>query len=301
MKIKNTAASGIFLVLMGALGFSTKSIFVKSAYQVSGQLDAISLLALRMLFSLPIFLLIGLWQQKKHRPNQSLSKKTVIQLFALGFAGYYLASYLDFKGLQFISAGLERVLLFLYPTFVVLFSALLQRRWIKTREFLALLFCYGGLVCVFADNLTVKTPDWLFGSLLVLGSAVVFAGFTMGSGAMIKIVGSARFTTYTMSIAGFLVLLHFSLTSGTHLLDFPFKLYWLVILMALFSTVLPAYAMNAGILRIGASSASIISSIGPIVTLLLAYVFLNEAISWLQLSGTVLVIIGVFVVSRPGN
>ncbi|MDO9239851.1 DMT family transporter [Methylicorpusculum sp.] len=301
MKIKNTAASGIFLVLMGALGFSTKSIFVKSAYQVSGQLDAISLLALRMLFSLPIFLLIGLWQQKKHRPNQSLSKKTVIQLFALGFAGYYLASYLDFKGLQFISAGLERVLLFLYPTFVVLFSALLQRRWIKTREFLALLFCYGGLVCVFADNLTVKTPDWLLGSLLVLGSAVVFAGFTMGSGAMVKIVGSARFTTYTMSIAGFLVLLHFSLTSGTHLLDFPFKLYWLVMLMALFSTVLPAYAMNAGILRIGASSASIISSIGPIVTLLLAYVFLNEAISWLQLSGTVLVIIGVFVVSRPGN
>lgn len=286
---------------MGALGFSTKSIFVKSAYQVSGQLDAISLLALRMLFSLPIFLLIGLWQLKQHRPNQSLSKKTVIQLFALGFAGYYLASYLDFKGLQFISAGLERVLLFLYPTFVVLFSALLQSRWIKTREFLALLFCYAGLVCVFADNLTVKTPDWLLGSLLVLGSAVVFAGFTMGSGAMVKIVGSARFTTYTMSIAGFLVLLHFSLTSGTHLLDFPFKLYWLVMLMALFSTVLPAYAMNAGILRIGASSASIISSIGPIVTLLLAYVFLNEAISWLQLSGTVLVIIGVFVVSRPGN
>lgn len=171
-------ASGCILVLLGALGFSVKSILVKLAYKADHGIDAISLMALRMLFALPFFLLIILWQHRK-TSAPPLNRKQWPAIIVLGLMGYYLASYLDFSGLAYISAGLERVILFLYPTFVVLFSASLHRKKISAREIVALILSYAGLMLIFVEQLSLASPRLLTGSILVLGSAIVFAGFTM--------------------------------------------------------------------------------------------------------------------------
>lgn len=288
---------GLILVLLGAFGFSAKAIIIKLAYAQGAQVDAITLMALRMLFSLPFFLLVAIWNHQQSQ-SQPLPVSQWLWLGLLGLMGYYLASYLDFLGLQSISAGLERVILFLYPTFVVAFSALLHKRKITGRVLLALLLSYAGMVLTFVGNITVASePIWL-GSVLVLGSAVVFAGFTLGSGQMTPRMGSARFTAYTMTAACLATLAHFVAQRGWVLTGLPVPVYLLAGLMAVFSTVLPAFFMNAGIQRIGASSASIISTIGPMMTLALAYWLLDEAVTYLQLAGTALVLAGVYAASK---
>lgn len=296
--IDNHFISGLVLVLLGALGFSAKSIIIKLVYEVGDRIDALSLLALRMLFSLPFFLAAAWWSHRKTSRAQPLQSKQWLVVIALGLTGYYLASYLDFLGLQYISAGLERVILFLYPTFVVLLSAVLFKRVITLREIFALVLSYGGMLFVFFENFKVESSGLLLGSAMVLGSALVFACFTMGSGVMVKQIGSTRFTAYTMLIASAAILLHFALLQPRDIGHFSVEVYGLVLLMAIFSTVLPAFFMNAGIRRIGAGPASIISSSGPIGTLILAFLILGEAITPLQLTGTLLVLIGVYVVSR---
>lgn len=288
---------GCGLVLLGALGFSAKSIIIKLAYAAATQMDAISLLALRMLFALPMFLLVALWHHKKSAAA-ALDKKQWLAVMLLGLIGYYLASYLDFIGLLYISAGLERVILFIYPTFVVLFSAALHRRAISARVASALGLSYVGMFLVFFDQLSVASSQVWLGSALVLTSAVIFACFVMGSGVMVQRIGSARFTVYTMTVAGVATLIHFGWQHGFDLLGFPADVYSLALVMAVFSTVLPAFFMNAGIRRIGAGSAAIISTTGPIATLILAFFILDEAILPIQLLGTVLVLTGVYVVSR---
>jgi len=285
------------LVLLGALGFSAKSIIIKLAYAASIQLDAISLLALRMLFALPLFLLVALWHNKKTQAS-ALDKKQWLAVMVLGLMGYYLASYLDFVGLQYISAGLERVILFLYPTFVVLFSAVLHRRTITARVGLALGLSYAGMFLVFMEQLSIASTRVWLGSSLVLASAVIFACFVMGSGIMVRDIGSARFTAYTMTVAGVATLVHFGLQHGLDLARFPEDVYSLALVMAVFSTVLPAFLMNAGIRRIGAGSAAIISTTGPIATLMLAFIILDEAILPVQMLGTILVLAGVYTVTR---
>ncbi|MGZ8095309.1 MAG: DMT family transporter [Methylosarcina sp.] len=297
LSVRRNFIAGLCLVLLGALGFSAKSIIVKLAYAASSELDAITLMALRMLFALPIFLLAALWHNKKTRP-QPLRKKDWLAVILLGLDGYYLASYLDFYGLQYISAGLERVILFLYPTFVVLFSALAYRRKITGFMVAALVLTYSGMMLVFIEHVSVESSHLWLGSLLVLISAVVFAGFTMGSGVMVHRIGSSRFTAYTMSAAGVATLIHFALERGMALAGFPDLVYGLAFMMTVFSTVLPAFFMNAGIRRIGADAASIISTTGPIATLVMAFLVLHEAITGLQLAGTLLVLSGVYVLSR---
>lgn len=288
---------GCGLVLLGALGFSAKAIFIKLAYAVEGQIDAISLMALRMLFSLPFFLMVALWHNRKS-PAEALTKRQWGGVAVLGLTGYYIASYLDFIGLLYISAGLERIILFLYPTFVVLFSALAHKRGISLREMVALALSYAGMILVFIEQLSMESSGIWLGSSLVLAGAVVFAFFTMGSGVMGRRIGSARFTAYTMTIASIATLVHFAVNHGVALTGFPAEVYKQALLMAVFSTVLPSFFMNAGIRRIGAGPASIISMIGPIATLALAFLFLGEAVTIIQLSGTVFVLAGVYVVSR---
>ena len=295
---------GYSLVLLGALGFSAKAILIKLAYAVNGDVDAISLMALRMLFALPFFLLVAVWRNKK-TPAPPLDKKQWAAVVVLGLMGYYIASYLDFIGLQYISAGLERVLIFLYPTFVVLFSALVYKRRITAGVGIALGLSYVGTMLVFIEHLTIASSGLVLGSSLVLGSAVIFSWFVMGSGVMTQSIGSARFTAYTMTVACVATLAHFALRHGLTITDIALpsydvwgRVYGLAFIMAIFSTVLPAFFMNAGIRRIGAGSASIISTTGPIVTLVLAHLLLGEAITLIQLAGTFFVLAGVYVVSR---
>jgi drug/metabolite transporter (DMT)-like permease len=301
---QNNRAFGYSLVLLGALGFSAKAILIKLAYTANVEVDAITLMALRMLFALPFFLLVAIWRNNQ-TPAPPLDKKQWAAVIVLGLMGYYIASYLDFIGLQYISAGLERVIIFLYPTFVVLFSAVVYRRRITARVGIALSLSYIGTMLVFIEHLSTESSGLLLGSGLVLGSAVIFSWFVMGSGIMTQRIGSARFTAYSMTVASVATLVHFGFRHGTtfsHSLSLPFaaweRVLSLAFLMAIFSTVLPAFFMNAGIRRIGAGSASIISTTGPIATLVLAYMLLGEAITSIQLAGTFFVLAGVYVVSR---
>lgn len=296
------AIFGYLFVLLGAFGFSTKAVLVKLAYSYSHQLDAITLMVLRMAISLPFFLAVALWSANdsaKSNDAQRLNKQDWLMIFGLGLLGYYIASFLDFAGLQYISAGLERLIIFLYPTFVVLFTAAGQRKAINRHQALALVLSYAGMVLVFVDNAAaMASSGLLLGSTLVLASAIAFAFFLMGSGMMVKRIGSTRFTAYSMIVACLATGLHFAVQHGVELLNLPDKVYWVALIMAVFSTVLPAFFMNAGIRRIGAGSASIISSTGPIGTLVLAFLLLGETLTLAQLGGTALVLIGVYVVSR---
>ncbi|WP_333874137.1 DMT family transporter [Methylobacter sp.] len=296
------AIFGYLFVLLGAFGFSAKAVLVKLAFSYSPQLDVITLMVLRMAISLPFFLAVALWSANgsaKTNDAQHLNRLDWLMIFGLGLLGYYIASFLDFAGLQYISAGLERLILFLYPTFVVLFTAAGQRRAINRYQALALALSYAGMMLVFADNRgAMASSGLLLGSALVLASAVAFAFFLMGSGMMVKRIGSTRFTAYSMTVACLATGLHFVIQHGVELLSLPANVYWLALIMAVFSTVLPAFFMNAGIRRIGAGSASIISSIGPIGTLALAFLLLGETLTSSQLAGTVLVLVGVYVISR---
>jgi drug/metabolite transporter (DMT)-like permease len=295
--------SGYLFVLLGAFGYSAKAVLVKLAYSYSHQLDAITLLVLRMAISLPFFLVVALWVANgsaKTDDAQRLNRQDWLMIFGLGLLGYYIASLLDFAGLQYISAGLERLIIFLYPTFVVLFTAMLHRCAINRHQGLALALSYAGMILVFVDNsrAAMASSGLVLGSVLVLSSAITFAFFLMGSGVMIKRIGSTRFTAYSMTVACLATGLHFVVQHGVNLLNLPDRIYWLALIMAIFSTVLPAFFMNAGIRRIGAGSASIISSAGPIGTLALAFLLLDETLTLAQLAGTALVLVGVYVVSR---
>jgi drug/metabolite transporter (DMT)-like permease len=297
--IKNQRLMGCILVLLGAAGFSTKAILIKLAYAADGQLDAITLLALRMLFALPMFLIAAVWHQKKSA-EPALDKKQWGIVIILGLMGYYIASYLDFLGLQTISAGLERLIIFSYPTFVVLFSALYYRRALTASVMIALGLSYIGILLVFIESMSLASTNIMLGSAYVLSSALIFSVFVMGSGVMVHRIGSVRFTAYTMTVASIATLTHFAFHHDLvqTVSTIPLDVYVLSLIMAIFATVLSAFLMNNGIKKVGASSAAILSSVGPIITLALANSLLQETITNTQLLGTFFVLAGGLVVGR---
>mgnify|MGYP001187785342 CR=1 FL=1 len=294
--------TGCMFVLLAAFGFSAKSILVKLAYAYSPQLDAITLMLLRMTISLPFFLFVAVWSNRPSKQTNEMHRMRTqdwLTVMALGFLGYYLSSLLDFEGLAYISAGLERLILYLYPTFVVLLSAAVYRKAINRHQGFALALSYAGILLVYADQqMQSNAPGLLIGSTFVASSAMTFAIFMVGSGVLIKRIGAMRFTAYSMTVACVVTGLHFIIKHGGYPLHLPASVYGLASIMAVFSTVLPSFLMNAGIQRIGAGSASIISSAGPIGTLILAFFLLEEALTMTQLAGTFLVLVGVYVVSR---
>jgi len=290
---------GSLMVLLAAVGFSAKAVLVKLAYAYSTELDAITLMTLRMLFALPFFLVVALWLQRQTR-IQAPSRRELGLIAVLGMLGFYLASLLDFSGLAYIPAGLERLILFLYPTLVVLFSALFYRRPVTIRERGALVLSYLGIVVVFLQPLAVVPVRLWLGVALVFGSAVVFALYLMLSGARMRRSGSIAYTAYAMTAASLAVGIHFGVSHPVSALDLPLQVYGLALLMALLSTVLPAFLMHAGIHRIGAGPASIMGSTGPVATLFLAWWLLDEPLTLVQLAGTAMILAGVVFVSRTG-
>ncbi|BAO43128.1 DMT family transporter [Thiolapillus brandeum] len=286
------------LIVLGAIGFSGKSILIKLAYADSVQVDAITLMTLRMAFALPFFLAAAFWRGDAEKAAHGRGDWMVLLL--LGIMGYYLASLLDFKGLEHISAGLERLILFLYPTFVVLLTALLYRRPIGRTQRLALVLSYVGIGLVYGTQPMGVSPNASLGALLVLGSAVVFAIYMTASGHYIPRFGSRRFTAYSMSVACAVTIVHFLLVKPVSGLAVSSHVLALGLALALFSTVLPAFLMTAGIRRIGADHAAIVGSIGPVSTLMLAWLVLGEALTTPQILGAVLVVCGVLLVSLAG-
>ena len=294
---RKASVTGSLFVALAAFGFSAKAILVKLAYL--HQVDAVTLLAMRMAFALPFFLLMGLWKSVPNRNKISWVDATAVA--GLGLLGYYLASFLDFWGLQFISAGLERLILFLYPTFVVIFSFLFLGRPIKGKEIMALILSYLGIALVFHQQIAIGQPDMMLGVSLVSGSTVAYAVYLMGSHRVINKLGPRRFTAYGMTIACTACLAQFALTHPITALRAPAPVYALALGMAVFSTVMPSLLLSMGIQRVGASQASLISSIGPVATIALAYAVLGEVMGTEQLLGSALVLTGVLVVSIGRN
>ncbi|MDD1620072.1 MAG: DMT family transporter [Methylococcaceae bacterium] len=287
---KRDALLGFGLAAFAAIGFSGKAILVKLAYY--DPVDAVSLLALRMLFSAPFFLIVAL----RHAGDSSASRlrgKDYLAVLLLGLLGYYLSSLFDFIGLQYISAGLERLILFLYPTFVVLLSALLLGKAFGRKEIVALLLSYAGIAVVFFDELHVQSEHLLMGAGFVLASTLTYAAYLIGTGETVARIGASRFTAYAMLVACAATVLQFLLTHPPQALLLPKRVYELSLVMAIVSTVLPVFMLSAAIRLIGSGHASLIGSIGPVSTLVLAAVFLGEQLTMQQIGGAALVMVGV--------
>lgn len=290
-----TPLTGFVLVLASAVLFSTKSIFIKLAYQEP--VDAITLLTLRMVLALPFFLVMGFWgaRQEKHTP---LTLRDWLALIALGFGGYYMAALLDFLGLRFISAGLERLVLFLYPTLTVLITAVWLRRPVSARIWMAIAVCYVGMGLVVAPDLNHPSSSLGLGIALVFGSSFTYAIYLVGSGEMIHRIGANRFTGFVLSIACLSCAGHFLLVNPLSALQVSSRVMLLGLTLAVLCTVLPATMLTNGIRYIGASQAALLGAVGPVSTLFLGYVVLGETLGWIQGIGTVFVLGGVIMIMR---
>ena len=284
----------------GTLGFSFKAILIKLAY-AAASVDAITLLALRMLYSAPFFVAMAWWSSRGAAP---LSRRDWLAVAWLGFVGYYLASLLDFLGLRYVSASLERLVLYLYPTMVVLLSAAFFGTPITRRAIGALALSYAGIALVFRHDIAIagdRGAAWL-GGALVFGSAFCYAVYLVSAGGLIARIGSMRFIALAMLASTGFVLAHFAIERPLAALDVPPTLHALSLAMAIASTVVPTWLVAEAIRRLGASATSLVGSLGPVFTIALGAWLLAEPIHAIQLVGAALVLAGVALVTRrpPG-
>lgn len=282
---------GLLLAVGAALGFSTKAIFVKLAY--GHGVDAITLLMLRMAFALPFFIVVAYIEERK--ATTPLGLKNIIFLTLLGLIGYYLSSLLDFLGLQYISAGLERLILFIYPTMVVMLSALFIGKSISKQAVIALVVSYAGIALAMVHDVQFSGGDVLLGSILVFASTLTYSTFLVGSGVLIPKIGAKRFTAYAMIVSCVAVFIQFAAVRDLSDIAQPMAVYGYGLSMALFSTVFPSFLLAAAIYRIGASQTSIVGSLGPVATIAMAAVLLEEPVSLMQMIGALCVIGSIFI------
>jgi drug/metabolite transporter (DMT)-like permease len=286
---------GVALAVVAAFGFSFKAILVKLAYPYG--VDAVTLLALRMAFALPAFLWIG-FSASRNAP--ALSRRDWLAIALLGALGYYGASILDFLGLQYISAGLERLILFTYPTLTLLLGLVVHGRAITRRELVALALCYGGIAAAFAHDLQLAadTTAVLIGGSFVFASSVSYALYLSGSAGLIVRLGAARFTALAMLVSTAATGGHFLATQPLVSMVQPWPVYLLGAAMGIFSTVLPVFAQSSAIRRIGNGQAALVGMIGPLLTIVFAWLLLDEGFSAAQMIGVALVIAGIATVSH---
>lgn len=285
-------ATGLAIAIGGAVLFSTKAIVAKLLYRY--HIDAVTLIAFRMLFSLPVFAGVAIWKMRTEAP---LSPADRWRLAGLGLVGYYLSSYLDFLGLQYITVGLERLILFLTPTFVLIITALFLKRRIGRPEWAALALSYCGIVLVFAHDLRGGAGNIVTGSLLVLGSAVAYSIYLLGTGEMVRRIGSLRLVAYAMCVSSVACILQFFILRPASLLVQPLPVYGLSLVNGVFCTIFPVFMTMVAVQRIGAASASQAGMIGPVSTLFLGWALLGEPITAVQLGGTGLVLAGIYMLS----
>ena len=297
MVLEKSNGVGASLALLAALGFSLKAIFVKLAYPYG--VDAITLLALRMGFSLPVFLWVGLAGQKA---GASLTRGDWGRLVALGCLGYYGASILDFWGLEYISAGLERLILFTYPTLTLLIGVLFQGKPLTRRQVVAVALCYAGIGFAFIHDLGLGDARnvWI-GGALVFASSVSYALYLSGSATMIGRLGAMRFSALAMLVSSAVTLVHFGLAQPLTAIIQPLPVYGWGLAMAVFATIVPVFALSAAIRRIGAGPASLFGMVGPMLTIAFGWWLLDEAVSLAQMAGAALVVAGILIVSRGGK
>jgi drug/metabolite transporter (DMT)-like permease len=294
---------GFILVTLSAVGFAAKGIFAKIAYREGS--DPSTVLTLRMLCVLPVYLFGIYWFGRKNRETRPRWGTPDFRTMVLmGLLGFDVSAVLDFEGLARISAGMERLILFLYPTFVVFLSAYSQRKPLGTREIGASVLAYAGIAFVTAGSRSTGGVSPA-GFALVLGSALFYALYLVGMEGLLKRTNPLWLTSVVMSIATGAISLQTFLTGSLHFGRIDSRAFAMILLMGLFSTLLPTFFMSVGISLIGASRAAVISFLGPVMTLFLAMVFLGEKLTFLEGIGTIVVLGGVALITlwkepRPG-
>ncbi len=280
------------------VGFSFRPVLIKLAYAVEAAdpVSPVTLLFLRMMLALPFFVAVA-WSRRAQEPR--LGARDWAAIAGLGFIGYYLASFLDFIGLQYVGAGIGRLILFLYPTLVLALSFLFLHKRPNRRELAALAASYAGIALVVSNQLGTSAEGklFLFGVLLVFGSALCYAIYLVAGSQMVQRIGSMRFTAYTMIVATLPAVLQFFLLEPVSALELPAAVWGYAIVMAVFSTVLPVFFVAEALKRIGANHFALIGAAGPVTTALAGAIGLEEPITALQALGGVLVILGVLLVS----
>lgn len=288
---------GLWFALIAAVLFSAKAIVAKLIYRHG--VDATTVLALRMLFSLPVFATVALVEtMKAQRTQPALDVRTRWHIVLLGLLGYYLSSFLDFWGLEFISASLERLILFLNPTLVLLIGLIFLHKPVARAQWLAMLVSYAGIVLVFAENLRVDGTHVAFGAALVFAAALSYAIYLLLSGELLKRLGSLRLVAYAMCVSTVACLAHFAITNDVSDLMQPRSVYALSAINALFCTVLPVYFTMFAIDRIGPAATSQTAMVGPVSLLFLGWWILGEAVTPVQIAGTAIVIAGIALLAR---
>ena len=290
---------GVALAVLAAFGFSFKAILIKLAYVVpmASPVDPVTLLSLRMTLSLPVFAWVGFRSSRSAPP---LTRRDWGSLLVLGLLGYYGASLFDFLGLQYISAGLERLILFTYPTLTILIGVLFMGKSLHRSELLALLLSYAGIGLAFAHDLGFSgdTRNVLVGGLFVFASSLTYALYLSGSAPMIKRLGAMRFTALVMIVATLAAQAHFLVSQPLTAYLLPLRTYAYVAAIVAFSTVLPMFMQSASVARIGPARSVLIGTIGPVLTIFFGWWILDEPASVAQVAGTGLVLVGVWLVSR---
>ncbi|GAA3626080.1 DMT family transporter [Flavivirga jejuensis] len=295
--MKQTTKTFIYGIALGILGivlFSSKAVMVKLAYQY--KVHAISILLLRMLFSLPFYIIIA-YLYRNQNTGTTVKNKDYAWIVFFGFVGYYLASYFDFVGLTYIKASLERIILFLYPTVVILLNRFFLKQPITKIQMGAIALTYLGIVIAFWHEVAMSGNDTYIGGFFILLSAITYASYLVGSGWLIPKFGVMKFTAYAMIISCVCVFVHYSIMSHDDLFGFSWEVYVLGFLIAVFATVIPSFLVSASIKMISSSNFAIVAGVGPISTIILASVFLSEKLTILQFFGALVVIAGIMLVS----
>jgi len=284
----------VLFAIAGTISFAFRPVLIKLGYGAA-PVSATTLLFLRMVLSLPFFAAAGWWL----RNEPPLARRDWAGIVGLGFLGYYLASLLDFLGLQYIPAGHGRLIMFLYPTLVVILSALFLGKRATGRELAALAVTYTGIALVLSQQLGAPAEHRLFffGAALVFGSAMCYAVYLVTGSQLIRRVGSMRFTAYTMMVSTAPAVVQFALLESPAALELPGVVWIYAVLLATVCTVLPVFLVAEALKRIGASQFALIGALGPVTTVLADFMLLDGKLSSLQLLGGVLVIGGVLLVT----
>ncbi|QTR45789.1 DMT family transporter [Thiothrix litoralis] len=281
---------GLWLAIGGTALFALKSIFIKLAY--AHGVDTTTLLTLRMLLALPFYAVILGWLLRKPQTLKPVPLE-LLTLLGLGFMGYYLASWLDMEGLQHISAQLERLTLYTYPIMTTLLGWVFLREKITWRIVLALVLTYSGIVLLYAHEAQWNDGNARLGVMLVTMAALTFACYVVFSKRLIGKLGSLLFTSIAMLASTLFIFVHFLATHALADLAVPLPVWGYAVLLSVFSTVLPSFMISEAIARIGAAKTSIVGTVGPVFTILLAVWLLGEPFGWFHLAGMVLVMYGV--------
>jgi len=286
--------TGLALAALGAVFFAGKAIIVKLAYRYG--VDPVTLIMLRMAMALPFFVLLALWAGRGRAP---LSGRDWLAVFGLGFIGYYLSSFLDFVGLQYITASLERLILYLSPTMVLILGRVLHGRRVGRGKLAALGLSYVGVMLVFGHELSLQGRDVLLGSALVLASTFTYALYLVYSGQVVSRIGAARLTGLATSFACVLCIAQFLLLRPVSLVaELPPPVLWLSLVNGTVCTFAPVLMLMVALQRIGPGLTSQIGMIGPVSTVLMGVALLGEPFTVWTAAGSVLVIAGVALLSR---